>query len=422
MGDKSREPDAGKKQTKYAFAAFLAVVVFVIIYKYSLNELYSLELNDLQEHTAHAADIYLDRMRDAWVELPYLFWHLCVKSCIKFLEMPVEEAAAFVCAGFALFNYFVIFYLVDRTVLRLSGREAGMMSGAAAGTLSLVQPLYMRWFNPFQYEGQFSINPVFNPTHSAVKPIGLLCFMAAVDLILRYKGKEGLYFKGISKVKWLYVFFSVLLLFSAFTKPTFMFMLLPAGALYLLIDLVEALYKKEGKAKKVWGFMWRMACTTIPALLYLLAEYAAFYFWGGTNPDAHVAIYPFLEAWHIYSPDVPKSVILSMSFPIWIVATNLKYFVDSVEGRLSFIGYAVGTLEFCFVVETGDRLGHLNFAWAMMSGMLLIWVVCAARLVQITAASRPGRWQSVKIIFGWMLLSLYLFSGLYYISPGQYII
>lgn len=422
MGEKSRAFDTGKSQTKYALAAFLAIVLFVIIYKYTLNELGSLELNDLQEHTAHAEDIYLDRLWSAWLKLPYLFWHLCVKGCIKFLVMPVEEAAAFVCGGFALLNYYATFYLLDRTVSKLTGRDAGLMSGAAAGMLGLVQPLYMRWFNPFQYEGQFSINPMFNPTHSAVKPIGLLCFMAAVDLILRYKEKDGLYFSGIRKVKWLYALFAVLLLFSAFTKPTFMFMLLPAGALYLLAELAVSLCRKDGDAKKVWGFMWRMACAAMPSLLYLLIEYGAFYLWGGKESGTHVAIYPFLEAWRLYSPSVPKSVVLSMAFPIWMVATNWRYFVDSVEGRLSAVCYAAGTLEFCFVVETGGRLEHLNFAWCMMSGMLLIWAICAARLVAITVSCKPGKWQGLKVTFGWMLLALHLFSGLYYISPAQYII
>lgn len=422
MGEKSRETNVVRNQTKYALAAFLAITVFVIIYKYTLNQVYRLDLNDLREHMLHAADIYLDRMKGAWLKRPYLFWHLCVKSSVKFLVMPLEEATAFVCGGFAVFNYFVIFYLLERTVLGLTGREAGVMSAAVSGMLSLAQPLYIRWFNPYQYEGQFSINPVFNPTHSAVKPIGLLCFMVAVDLILRYKGKDGIYFNGIKKARWLYVLFSVLVLLSAFTKPTFMFMLLPAGVLYLLVELAEALFKKDGGAKKVWGFMWRMACTAIPSMLYLAAEYVAFYFWGGTNSDAHVAIHPFLEAWHIYSPDVPKSVMLSMAFPIWIGVTNWRYFIGSVEGRLGLIGYATGTLEFSFLVETGDKLGHMNFAWAMMSGMLLIWVICAARLIQMTIASKPGRWQSVKITIGWILLSLHLFSGLYYISPSQYII
>lgn len=411
-----------RNQIKYAAAALMAVLVFVIMYKYTLNMLNIDGLNDLWEHTLHAENIYLDRLLPAWLKRPYLFWHLCVKGCIKFFKMPVEAASACTHGFFAGCNCLVTFFLLDRTGERLTGKDIGVPAALMSGILGLVQPLYVPWFNAFQYEGQFSINPIFNPTHMAVKPFGLICFMLAVDLILAYQGKEKLYFVNCRKNLWLYTAFSVFLLFSAFTKPTFFYMLLPAGAVYLLIDLGFALKKKDGSAKKVWGFMWRIACASIPALLYLLLEYAAFYFWGGTNEDASLAIYPFLTAWHIYSPDVPRSLRLSMAFPIWMVVTNLKYFFQSEEGRLSFLGYAVGTTEFCFVVETGDKLGHLNFSWPMMSGMLLLWVICGARLIALTMNPAVHKRNTVVVLGGWILLLLHLFSGLYYVNPNAYLI
>lgn len=411
-----------RNQIKYAVAALMAVLVFVIMYKYALNMWNQGGFNDLREHTLHAENIYLDRLRTAWLKRPYLFWHLCVKGCIKVFRMPVEASASCTHGFFAGFNCLVTFFLLDRTGERLTGRDVGVVAALMSGVLGFVEPLYVPWFNPYQYEGQFSINPIFNPTHMAVKPFGLICFMLAVDLILVYQGKEKLYFLNARRNLWLYVAFSVFLFLSVFTKPTFLYMLLPAGAVYLLIDLVLALKRKDGSAKKVWGFMWRIACVSIPSLLYLMLEYAAFYFWGGTNEDASVAIYPFLTAWHIYSPDVPRSLRLAMAFPIWMGITNLKYFFKSEEGRLSLLGYAVGTTEFCFVVETGNKLGHLNFAWPMMSGMLLLWVICVARLIALTMNPTVHKRNTVVVLGGWILLFLHLFSGLYYISPNAYLI
>ncbi|MDE6516809.1 MAG: hypothetical protein K2L18_03035, partial [Acetatifactor sp.] len=391
-------------------------------YKYSLNLLGTEGLNDLVEHTVHAQNIYRNSVWDSWLQRPYLFWHLCVKGCIKFLAMPVKEASAFTCATFSAFNYFVSFYLLDCTASRLAGCDAGMVSSCAAGMLGLVQPMYVYWFNVYQYEGQFSINPLFNPTHMAVKPLGLLCFMLAVDLIRCYKGMGKFYFPGACSTKWLYALFGAILLLSAFAKPTFMYMLLPAGAVYLLVELALIMVHKGKGYGELWRFVWRMTVACIPALVYLAFEYIAFYFWGGTNSDAHVAIYPFLTAWHIYSPNVPKSLILSMSFPFWMVLANWKYFLHSVEGKLSVIGYIVGTLEFSFFVETGFKLSHLNFAWPMLSGMLLLWVTSAACLIRWTVSDKTGRWNRVVVIVGWLLLSIHLFSGLYYINPYMYII
>ena len=409
-------------QIKYAVAAFAAVIIFAITYKYTLNSLYEEGINDLKEHTWHAESIYLDRLWNAWLKRPYLFWHLCVKCCIKFFKMPVDASSACVHGVFAGVNCLISFFLLDKTSSRLTGKDLGILSALVAGVLGFVMAMYVPWFNTYQYEGQFTINPIFNPTHMAVKPIGLICFMLAVDLILAYKGKERLYFEGIKSVRVLYVLFAFFLLLSAFTKPTFMYMFLPAGVIYLLIDLVQALWERDGTWKKVWSFMWRIACASLPAIIYLLFEYAAFYLWGGTNDDASVAIYPFLTAWHIYSPDVPRSIRLSMAFPLWMGFTNLKYFCKSVEGRLALIGYMTGTMEFSFFVETGFKLGHLNFSWPMQSGMLLLWVICAARLIALTAYPTAHKRSTVIVLGGWILLFVHFISGLYYINPYAYII
>ncbi len=399
----------------------MATVLYVIFYKYSLNLLQG-GMNDLIEHTLHAENIHLATIGDSWLQRPYLFWHLTVKGLSKFFGMPIDAASACANGLFAGFTGLLVFYLLDRVAEKLTGREAGISAAVVSGVLSFVMPLYVPWFNTYQYEGQFSPNPIFNPTHMAVKPFGILCFMLAADLILAYKGEERLFFPGIRREKWLYVWFAFALLLSAFAKPAFMYMLLPAGFVYLLIDLGFALWKKDGSHKKVWGCMWRIACASIPALLYLLSAYVAISLWGGTNDDASVAVYPFLTAWRIYSPNVARSIRLAMAFPIWMVLTNLKYFGKSVEGRFALIAYLTGTLEFSFFVETGEKLTHLNFAWPMMSGMLLLWVVSGARLAALTVRPAEHKWEPVLVTVGWILLAIHFFSGLYYINPYAYLL
>lgn len=411
-----------KSNVKYAVVAFFAVVIFVIIYKYVLTQVREDCINDLREHMWHAEDIYLTTLWKSWLERPYLFWHLCVKAFIKFAKMPNIEATACTCASLATFCYFVTYFIMEKISSKAIKRDTSNISAMVACALGLVMPLYMYWFNQYQHEGQFTINPFFNPTHMAVKPFGLLSFLFAVDLILCYKGKKTIFCTSKWSRKWLYALFGAALFMSTFTKPTFMYMLLPTGFIYLLIDLVVGLVKKDGSGKKVWSFMWRIGCASIPSLLYLVLEYSAFYFWGGTNSDAHIAIYPFLYAWHEYSPNVPTSIVLAMSFPLWMLVTNWRYFLDSVEGRLGFLGYVVGTLEFSLFVETGYKLGHMNFSWPMMSGMLLFWVISGAKLVEKTCSAEGKRSDAVIVTVGWILLIVHLFSGLYYLSPWAYII
>lgn len=411
-----------QNRVKYAVAAVLSVVVFVVLYKYALNEFKEDDIVDLREHLWQAGDIYLTNIADIWVKKPYMLWHICVKAGVKYLKMPLEEAGAMVHGGFCALNCLITFFAVDRLTDRFTKGASGVTAAVVSGMLSFSMPLYLKWFNPYHYEGQYAINAFFNPTHHAAKPFGLLAFLLAVDLILLYRGKETVFFRGERSRKLLYVFFGAVLLLSTFAKPTFVFMLLPAGVVFLCIDMIMALRKKDGSWKKVWGFMWRIGCASIPAVVYLLLSYAAFYLWGGTNDDAKVAVYPLFTVWHMYSPNIFKSWVHSMTFPIWIFLTNPKYFLKSVEGRLACIGYLVGTVEFSLLVETGSKLDYGSFAWEMTSGMLLVWVVAAAKLVELTYDTNQSSWRNAAVLVGWGLLMLHLFCGTYYINPFNYII
>lgn len=411
-----------KTNTRYVLNTVLAVVLFVITYKYVLNTVSYDGINDYVEHMWIARDIYMDKLWEAWVQRPYLFWHLCVKACIKFLDVPVLESCAFVSALLAGVNYFITYYIVDKLAEKKLERNVSNAASGVAFALGIAMPFYFYWINPNQYLGQFSINPVFNPTHMASKPFGLLAFMFALDIIYRFKGQECVF--GTSKIykKFLYVWFSIALLFSTFAKPTFMYMLLPAGGIYILTGLIKGLIKKESNWKNYLNLIWKLLLASLPSLLYLALEYAAFYFWGGTNADAKIVLSPFLYVWENFTNSVPKSILMSMTFPIWMVITNPKYFFKSVEGQIGMLAYAVGTLEFAFFMETGEKALHANFAWPMMAGMLLLWVIASVRLVELTGREESGKLRSAAIYIGWILLLLQLFSGTYYINPYQYII
>lgn len=416
--------DTTKNQdrVKYAVAAVLAAFVFVIIYKYTLNEINSDTYVDIHDHIWQAEHLTAETFKMIWLQRPYMLWHLSVKIFAEFLVMPWEEAGALANGLYSVLNLLVTFFMVDRIVEKGGKRSSGVAAAAVSGILSFVMPFYLYWFNTYHYEGQYGINALFNPTHITVKPFGLMAFFLAVDLILMYRGEDTVFCKGEKSKKLLYVYFGAALFVSVFAKPTFLFMLLPAGVLYLCVDMVKALLKKDGSWKKVWSFMWRIGCASIPAVVYLLISYAAFYLWGGTNSDSHVAVYPLFTVWGHYSPNIFKSWVFSMVFPLWMALTNPKYFVKSVECRLALTGYLVGTLEFMFLVETGSKLWYASFAWEMISGMLLLWVMAAAKLVMLTYDTEQNPWRNIVVLVGWGLLMIHFFNGTYYINPFNYII
>lgn len=416
------ETERQQNRVKYAVAASLAAIVFVIIYRYTRNEINSDTYVDLHDHIWQAEHLSPETFKMIWIQRPYMLWHLCAKFCGDFLKMPWDEAGALANGIFSVLNCLVTFFLVDRIAEKAGKSGSGVAAAVVSGLLSFSMPWYVKWFNSYHYEGQYGINAFFNPTHVAVKPFGLLAFLYAVDLILLYRGKETVFCRGEKSKKYLYALFGVSLFVSVFAKPTFLFMLLPAGVIYLCVDMGRALLKKDGSWKKVWGFMWRIGCVSIPSVIYLAVSYAAFYMWGGTNADSRVAVYPIFTAWSMFSPNIFKSWVFSMVFPIWMVATSPKYFFKSVEGQLALTGYLVGTTEYAFLVETGSKLTYCSFAWEMISGMLLVWVVAGAKLVMLTHDTEQSAWRNIVVLVGWGLLVIHLFCGFYYINPFNYII
>lgn len=408
-------------RAKYALAAVMATIIFVIMYKYAYYDLVRDGYADLKDHMHHADGIFYWTLKESWLERPYLFWHLCVKVLVRFTGTPIYEATSTVCGAFAAFNSLLTFFIIDKLVSRYQ-KTSGLAAALASGMLNYVFPLYVSWFNTYHYEGQFSINPYFNPTHMAVKPFGLLAFALALDLIMRYRGDSPIFFQSEKFERFRYAAFGLALFWSVFTKPTFAYMLLPTGALYLIAEWLLHFIRKDGECKKTWAFMVKIGCASLPAVCYVLLEYAAFYLWGGTNEDAKVAVYPFLTAWHLYSPNVLVSIILAMLFPLWMFITNIKYFLGTVEGRLGVLGYVVGALEFSFFVETGFKLTHLNFSWPMMSGMLLFWVVATARLVHLTCSEEDSKWGNAVVMIGWIFMIIHVCSGLVYLTSRAYIL
>lgn len=416
---KTDEEKEKENLSGYGLAAFFGVLVFAIYYRYAQSVMWQDTLSDLKEHTATAANIYLDAsFFDRWLERPYMLWFLCVKGMLKFTNIFYEDAAAFVCAFFGLACFVAVFWMLNRLNKFYFGIKAkSFIPAVLAATLSFVQPLYVAWFNADQYLGQFSVNPIFNAPHMAVKCFGIFAVAVSIDIIRRNYGYKPVFFSEKVKEFWMYFILAVALFMAVFTKPTFVFMFIPAGLVYVAILLIIFLCKKDKEnLKKTGSFTWKMTLACIPAGVYIIIEYVAFYFWGTSNGDSHIAVSSLFNAWKSYSPNVFISIILGMAFPIWMVVTDFKYFWQSIEGRLSLVCYFTGMFEFALFIETGYKFGHLNFAWEYMSGMLVIFVIAAWRLMMQTLEYKGGFLAKARVCVGWFLLFMQLYSGFYMLN------
>ena len=411
-------------------AGALGVLVFVVYYKIAYAYCTTAGLVDMKTHAEFAQNFYLkpEEFFKTWLKVPHMLWHLVVKAFESRVGLPLWDAASFTFALFGLFAFGVMTWFLFSMLRSHTGQKRLAFAALGGMALSFVGPLIMAWFSD-GYLGSFTPNPLHNPTHIASKGFGMLAMMAGIDVIRGYRKESPVFFR-----KHPYLCFSLFALLSVLAKPTFLYMLLPAGILLILIDLISAftgLYRptastKENGTKKaqikgqlerrqrliaVWGAAWRLALASLPACAYILTEYIALFFWG-TEQGTSVVVTKPLEVWHFYTWDVPTSILLGMLFPIWMLLTNLGYFYKSAEGRLSVLGYAFGVLEFSILAESGSRKDAGNFSWCMMAGMTIFYAVAVYRLMLSTLQERTGKAHSAYLVISWFLLFLHVYSGL----------
>ena len=396
----------------YAACGGFALLIFVVYYLMAFVFCHYEGKQDLQAHAVFAEEFYMrkDLFLKAWLRLPYCFWHLIVKTFSSRCGFPLYDAVSFTYAWFGVFSFAITAWFIYGITKYYTKKNTLMFSAVGSLILAFVGPLSCWWVGN-AYITSFSPNPLHNPTHMAVKGFGLLVLMAGIDIIRRYHSEEMMFFK---REKRLFLYFGIFLFLSTLTKPTFMYMLLPAGFVVVLIDLIKSLVSKNGLADKIGNAIWKLALVSIPSIAYLLLEYFAFYYWGDATNSSSIIITKPLEVWHMFAEDVPTAIILGMFFPLYMLFTHPGYFLKTYEGRLALAGYAVGTAEFTLLAETGERMQAANFSWCMMAGMGVFFAVAVVRLILTTLSAKKTKAHIANVMAGWFLVLLHVYSLLSY--------
>ncbi len=407
------------KSNTAVVAMFASVVVF-ITYFVSLRELQ----NNLSDFSGHVYT-YIPLLKgaqglDGWMAIPYFMWHLCVMAIHKFTPVPLEAAAAFTSCFFAMFSFYILYWMFDRVAEFYSLECGALQKGFFAFGLSIIQPICMYWFDTTnQYLGQFSMNPMHNPTHMCVKPFSLLCLCFTYDILEKYHNPEhkGMFVSVSEGVKKAYALLSVTLLLSCMAKPTFAEMFIPTVGLLMLFEWIKRILQKDGTAKEYFQKCLTMLLVSAPALTYILLQFLAYFIWGGSygGEGGGLIITEWMQVWRMYSENVVVSIALGMLFPLFIVVVNGTYFVENNLGRVALMGYVVGLLECALLGEGGGKITHGDFLWPMMSGMTLLWIVATLRFMILEQRQNKTKLQQICIHAAWFIFFVYVVFGILYI-------
>lgn len=407
------------KTTYTAITAFLSVFVMYITFFFVQEEL----KNVTGDYAGHLYE-YLpllsgESFLKGWMAVPYCMWHLLVKLVYATPAIPLEAAAGYVSAAFAGFSFYVTYYFLSR-IAKSENLEANAVKiSLLTFALSIVEPVCVYWFSAQnQYLGQFSINPMHNPTHMCVKPFCILAMMLVYDLWEKIDDDEykGVFFDVSEGTKKAFIGLSVVLLLSTFAKPTFAEMFIPTVAFMMLFLWIKKLVSKDGSAKEYFGNCLYMLYAALPALLFILIQALAYFAWGGSYgvESTKVEITSFLEVWKMFSDNIIASVFMGIGFPLIMLLVDGYFFKTNRLGQMSVWGYVIGFIEAALLGEA-TKLGHGDFLWPLMSGMTLIWYVCVARLMVVDEREAAAKWINVLRQVAWCVFSLFVLFGALYI-------
>ncbi len=216
--------------------------------------------------------------------------------------------------------------------------------------------------------GVYSANPYYNQTYLSARGFALVSFFLFAHILTYYEDH-------VDKKE--YIAFSVFLLLTTLTKPSFTFILVSAAAVHMIVRLIIS------KGKKFREFLYLLA-TAVPTFITLIIQFGGVF--GADShagPDGGIG-FGIGKAWGVYTHNIILAIMLANAFPGVMMLLNFKRFKDHKIFLLSWEVMMAGFLEFLLLYEKGDRLVHCNFAWGYMYGIFFVFVGGLMLLIENT--------------------------------------
>lgn len=405
-----------KADGKYIVPVF-ALIIGLITYSFVEKEL----VNILSDYNGHAY-VYLPLLKPSTLKeglgaVPYCLWHITVLILNKLLMVPFNEAVKLTASIYNIFSYYVAYFAISQFNAFLKSQQSQARDGFLAFCFSIIQGIYINWIDKAdRFQGMYSMNPYHNPTHMCMKGFGLLCVLLVIDIWGRQDDLEykGIFFKVEKGLKKYYVYLAIFLFLSAFAKPTFAEMFIPAVGIIMLIKWIKKLVTKKAAGEYFVACLWTLLCAA-PTLLYILAQFLAYFVLGGSYGDGgSLTITAPFEVWSMNTSNVVLGILCGMAFPLFMILVDVEFFFKTNMGQLGIVAYVIGLLEAGFLGESGEKLGHGDFLWPLMAGMLVLWLVSLFRLLQVEKKCDAGRINALKLNAAWFIFMLHAMFGLLY--------
>ena len=252
----------------------------------------------------------------------------------------------------------------------LGGEEGSVSAFAEAGIVN-------------RYVGIFSPNPFHNATYLAARGFSVAAFFLFLEILQRDEKTDIFQAKGSaldrSKSTYLlYGAFSLSLLLTTMTKPSFTLGFVASAGLVILYRWLKSGLVKNWKRYVTIGFLF------IPTFAALLYQYSGVFTGANALGEEQGIGFGFLTAWHTAVKNVPLAILLGIAFPLIVLLFHIKTLWKNPMFGFSWLMMVINLGMMALLYEKGFRLGHLNFAWGYMCGQFFVFLSSLMLIYQET--------------------------------------
>jgi len=324
----------------------------------------------------------------------YPVWHLVFIIFYQLSSASIETTTALALSIACADGLFIMltFYLVSKEFLHILQTKKLCINALFAciltGSLLLVGCLDASRYIGSYYLGGYLPNPLHNPTYIAVRPIAFLTLLLYARILSNTQTTSKAYVKA-----------ALLLLISAFFKPTFYQVFLPAIFVYCVV------YFLKEHNPKVFRRCIYIAFTCIPVSIVALSQIILL-----PSKEGSGIGYRFLYVWKNYTENWGLSLLVSIAFPLIVFSICAVRRELTKIDALALCVFASATIQYMFFFVKAEPFAG-DFSWGLDLALFFLFAQALFHVV-LFSWSKPKR--NVLNILCIILYIMHFFFGAKY--------
>jgi hypothetical protein len=381
----------------YLFFFIVLVLVYFIVFK---NLIYSdIHSSDLKTHIRFAQKMLSYSSEHKLYFIPHPLFHILLIG-IYFVTGSWNFSAILLLVIIIALTYNLqIFYFSRNLKTGFFSIESISLSFMLLTVSSIYIPLLNNWLSPdyfsVMFTGSGTPNVLHNPTYYLVKIFVLPIFFIGQDILINIINIRR---KSI-------LIFIVLLSASILSKPNFALSFIPAFTILLLMNAYS-------KSIKPFQLFKKLIILFLIPIIILFLQFFIMYLAGPR--DSSIRLCSFC-VWTHWSKVPPISILLGISFPLYVFSLNFKRNIKSINYQIAWLNFLISLVFAVFLYEDGYRLLAGNFFWGYNLSLYLLFFVSLTDFIGFLKR-KDFSISSFKIASAMLILFLHIAGGIYHFS------